>query len=371
MTGPARLQQGLKIFILLIVIVIIPIYLIRAENKLLIEPTKVDTIGRSTVLATLFTDTLQEDFFVESSYVKIVANTQNDKLTVSPSALQSRDINDNISWVNYNTEDTSLLARPSGVNTKSNQLTKVTKYVVQFNDSPGLIAQRFGLKLQTILDNNNLSSKSMIKVGQTLWLPPSDGLIYTWTKTSTIAALAKKYKISTTEILRANNLGAADKLAVNEKIVVPGARPDKPTIIVPAKTTTSKTAVASRSRAGGAGALLWPTTATRLTQYFSLRHPGIDIAGAFGLPIYAAADGIVKISQGGWNGGYGIYIIISHGNGRETLYGHMARRAANVGDEVSRGDLIGYMGSTGRSTGPHVHFEVRIFGRRANPFASL
>lgn len=367
MTGPARLAQGLKIILLLIVVVLVPAYLVRAENKLLVEPTKIDTIGRATVLATLFTDTLQEDFFVESSYIKIAAKSQNDQLTVSPNALQSRDLNDNIDWINYNTENTSLLARPEGPNTKSNQLTKVTKYVVQFNDTPGLIAQRFKLKLQTVLDNNNLSAKSMIKVGQTLWLPPSDGLIYTWGKNSTLSALAKKYKISTAEILRANNLGANDKLAVNEKIVIPGTRPDRP-VVAPTKTAVAS---ASRQRAGGSGALLWPTTTTRLTQYFSLRHPGIDIAGAFGLPIYAADDGVVKLSKNGWNGGYGNYIIISHGNGRETLYGHMSRRVAQVGDEVARGNLIGYMGSSGRSTGPHVHFEVRLFGRRANPFASL
>lgn len=372
MSGQARLLQALKIFILLIVILAVPVYLIASENKLLIEPTKADTIGRSTVLATLFTDTLQEDFFVESSYVKVANTGQADKLAVRPSALQSRDINDNISWVNYNTEDTTLLARPSGANTKSNQLTKVTKYVVQFNDTTGLIAQRFGLKLQTILDNNNLTAKSILKVNQVLWLPPSDGLIYIWAKNSTISALVKKYKISTDEILRANNLGASDKLALNEKIVIPGARPDKP-VVVPTKTTTTKSAVASasRQRAGGSNALLWPTTANHLTQYFSLRHTGIDIAGALGSPIYAADDGVVKTSQGGWNGGYGNYIIISHGNGRETLYGHMTRRVASVGDEVSRGEIIGYLGSTGRSTGPHLHFEVRIFGRRANPFASL
>lgn len=367
MTGPARLAQGLKIILLLMVVVLVPAYLVRAENKLLVEPTKIDTIGRATVLATLFTDTLQEDFFVESSYIKIAAKSQNDQLTVSPNALQSRDLNDNIDWINYNTENTSLLARPEGPNTKSNQLTKVTKYVVQFNDAPGLIAQRFKLKLQTVLDNNNLSAKSMIKVGQTLWLPPSDGLIYTWGKNSTLSALAKKYKISTAEILRANNLATNDKLAVNEKIVIPGARPDRP-VVAPTKTAVAS---ASRQRTGGSGALLWPTTTTRLTQYFSLRHPGIDIAGAFGLPIYAADDGVVKLSKNGWNGGYGNYIIISHGNGRETLYGHMSRRVASVGDEVARGNLIGYMGSSGRSTGPHVHFEVRLFGRRANPFASL
>lgn len=369
MSGQTRLMQIFKIIFLLLIILALPIYLIRAENKLLQEPTKVNTIGRSTILATLFPNTLQEEYFVESSYTKVAKNNDSDKLAVQPSALQARDQNDDIAWVNYNDEDISLLVRPNGLNTKSNQLAKVTKYTVQFGDTPSTIAQRFGLKIQTLLDNNAIS-KNMIRVGQTLWLPPTDGLIVTWTNKTTLAALAKKYKVTSADILRANNLGSKDIIVLNERIVIPGARPEK--AMVPTKIAKTTALVASRARAGGSNALLWPTTVSQhLTQYFSLRHSGIDIAGPLGTPIYAAANGIVTVSRSGWNGGYGNYIIINHGNGKETTYGHMSRRLVAVGEEVTRGQLIAYMGSTGRSTGSHLHFEVRIFKRATNPFSSL
>ncbi len=371
LSGQSHLEQGFKIFVLALVIIGVSFYLIQAENKLLIEPTKADTIGRSTILATLFVDTLQEDYVVESPDAQLGENDPNDKLAVRPSALQAKNADDSISWINQNEEDSTLLARPNILNTKSNQLTKVTKYVVQFGDTPGSIAERFRLKLQTILDNNNLSSKNFIKVGQTLWLPQTDGLIVTWTKNSTLKNFAQKYKISTESILQANNLGPNDKIALAEKIVLPGARPiSAPPIknIARAKTTTSG---ASRARTGGANALKWPTSVNRITTYFSLRHPGIDIAGPMSSPIYAAEDGTIATSRNGWNGGYGNYIIINHGNGKETLYGHLSRRLVQVGEEVERGQVIGYMGSSGRSTGPHVHFEVRIFKRQTNPFSSL
>jgi murein DD-endopeptidase MepM/ murein hydrolase activator NlpD len=96
-------------------------------------------------------------------------------------------------------------------------------------------------------------------------------------------------------------------------------------------------------------------------------HNGVDLGAHTGTPIWAAADGVVIVARsGGWNGGYGSYVVIAHNNGTQTLYGHMSSVAALVGETVSQGDVIGYVGSTGESTGPHLHFEVR---GAANPFA--
>ena len=95
-------------------------------------------------------------------------------------------------------------------------------------------------------------------------------------------------------------------------------------------------------------------------------HAGIDLAGAYGTPIYATADGIVGRSE--WNsGGYGNLVEINHGQGIQTRYGHLSRLSVRAGQRVRRGELIGLMGSTGRSTGSHLHYEVRIDGRAVNP----
>lgn len=121
---------------------------------------------------------------------------------------------------------------------------------------------------------------------------------------------------------------------------------------------------------------LWPTEGGEISSYFGFRidpfggsygdyHPGLDIANTYGAPIYAAAGGTVEMAQ--WNGGYGQYVSIAHENGMETAYGHMSAIAVVSGQTVRRGEVIGYVGSTGASTGPHVHFEVKENGEVVNP----
>ena len=125
---------------------------------------------------------------------------------------------------------------------------------------------------------------------------------------------------------------------------------------------------------GGAapsGRLIWPTSGGAITSGFGPRwgrmHTGIDIPRPYGTPVYAAADGTVVQVVTGWGGGYGNYIVIYHGGGISTLYSHNSRNAVSVGQEVKAGQIIGYVGSTGRSTGPHLHFEVRVNGSPVNP----
>ena len=113
--------------------------------------------------------------------------------------------------------------------------------------------------------------------------------------------------------------------------------------------------------------MTWPTVGHRITQYFSWRHNGVDIGNKVGTPIYAADAGVVEISTGGWNGGYGNTILINHGGGKKTRYGHLSKLFVKAGDAVEKGENIGAMGSTGRSTGPHLHFEILINGGRYNP----
>ncbi len=123
---------------------------------------------------------------------------------------------------------------------------------------------------------------------------------------------------------------------------------------------------------------IWPTVG-RISSRFGYRrdpftgilsfHDGLDIANAYGTPIYATADGIVEFA--GWNGGYGNQVVINHGNGIETVYGHNSRLVAKKGEFVRKGQLISYMGSTGRSTGPHSHYEIRENGKKVNPLKYL
>jgi murein DD-endopeptidase MepM/ murein hydrolase activator NlpD len=98
-------------------------------------------------------------------------------------------------------------------------------------------------------------------------------------------------------------------------------------------------------------------------------HEGQDLAGAYGSPVYATADGVVIYA--GWESGYGRLIRIRHAYGLETRYGHLSQIRVSVGDRVSRGDRIGDMGNSGRSTGTHLHYEVRIDGRAVNPMAFI
>jgi murein DD-endopeptidase MepM/ murein hydrolase activator NlpD len=113
--------------------------------------------------------------------------------------------------------------------------------------------------------------------------------------------------------------------------------------------------------------MIWPTPGRRITQYYSWSHQGLDIGDKIGTPLYAADDGVVIIAQGGWNGGYGNTILLDHGGGKRTRYGHASKLFVKVGDEVKKGETIAAMGSTGRSTGPHLHFEVLVNGTRYNP----
>ncbi len=127
----------------------------------------------------------------------------------------------------------------------------------------------------------------------------------------------------------------------------------------------------------GTGNLVWPSYCTYITSRQGPRthpvtgeyknHGGTDIGASYGSAIYAADSGTVVYSSDGWNGGWGNYVMIDHGNGMQTLYAHMSSRAVSVGQTVSRGQTIGYVGSTGMSTGPHLHFEMYINGSRIDP----
>jgi LysM repeat protein len=254
----------------------------------------------------------------------------------------------------------------------------IQRYAVQHGDTLGSIAQAFGISVNTILWANSLTARSVIKPGQTLNILPMDGVVYVVKKGDTIGRIARTYGIQESEIISGNGLGSGAIISVGKQLIIPGAKQlasassaTRGVATVPrgsVVTGDQRSVVPSYSTAvPGAGGYVWPSDARIVTQYYGLRHNGLDIAGKIGTKIYAAQAGTVSKAQCGWNGGYGCYIVIDHGSGMSTLYGHNSVLHVQVGDVVSQGQNISLMGSTGRSTGPHVHFEVRRNLVRINP----
>ncbi|MBI4122406.1 MAG: peptidoglycan DD-metalloendopeptidase family protein [Parcubacteria group bacterium] len=248
----------------------------------------------------------------------------------------------------------------------------IITYAVQEGDTISQIAEQFNVSTNTILWENKIGPRDFIKPGQELVILPVSGVTHTVARGDTLNAIATRYRAKPEDVLEINKLSDASELAVGAKIVIPdGIPPPPPAPAVPARTGLANLSDIFKPAPATPGRFNWPTTARRITQYFrGWRHTGIDVGNKTGQPIYAADDGVVVTS--GWNnGGYGYYIIIDHGNGIQTLYAHNSKNQVSVGDRVSKGDVIAAIGSTGRSTGPHVHFEVRASGNRVNPLDYL
>jgi len=251
---------------------------------------------------------------------------------------------------------------------------KIVEYIIQNGDTVSSIAEKFGISINTILWENNLTARSSLKLGQKLTILPISGVTYRIKRGDTAGTLAKKYGVNVEDILKYNQMASATDLVINQKIILPGARPTAVTTTT--RTTATRSPIASQptnlqpsseQRAGW----VWPAACRRVSQYYKRSHTGIDIACGMGVPEYAAAAGVVDTVRGGWSGGYGNNIVISHGGGVKTLYGHMSVIYVEPGETVTKGQVIGLMGSTGRSTGPHLHFEVRIGSARVNPLSYI
>lgn len=249
--------------------------------------------------------------------------------------------------------------------------TEVVNYVVQPGDVIGAIAARYGVSINTILWANNLTERSYIRPGDVLKILPVSGLTHVVKKGDTVGKIAALYRTENEVIIDANNLSEDGRdLIVGEELIVPdGVRP-QPVQTATVRRNPSFNAVAAPAPSINAPAgsnYIWPAGVKYISQYFGVKHTGIDIAGPVGTPLYAAAAGTVIKSQCGYNGGYGCHVIVDHGGGVNTLYGHASQLLVAVGEEVTQGQTIALMGSTGRSTGPHVHFEVRINKKFQNP----
>ncbi|KKQ59341.1 MAG: Peptidase M23 family protein [Parcubacteria group bacterium GW2011_GWE2_38_18] len=205
---------------------------------------------------------------------------------------------------------------------------------------------------------------------------PISGVTYKVARGESLKSIAAKYDVSEEEILAYNDIGSNGQLQIGQKLMIPGGKKDsyaenKPKtysglslikdLIKPSSNTPKPTDSAPRV----GNKMNWPTVGYRITQYFSWRHFGIDVANKIGTPLYAADAGVVEVA--GWGNGYGNQILINHGGGKKTRYAHLSKFSVKKGDHVNKGQVVGLMGSTGWSTGSHIHFEVIINGVKYNP----
>lgn len=240
---------------------------------------------------------------------------------------------------------------------------QISVYVVRSGDTLSQIAAMFNVSVNTIMWANDISKGNDIKVGQTLVILPVSGIRYTVKKGDTLAGIAKSLHGDVDEIKNFNAITSDSQLAIGEIIIVPNGEAPAP------KVTASKVRTTSKLRGADgpnyAGYYIRPLEGGVKSQGLH-GYNGVDLADSCGTPIVAAASGKVIISRAdGYNGGYGNYIVVDHPNGTQTLYSHLNKNIVFQGWDVVQGQVIGYVGSTGRSTGCHLHFEVR--GAK-NPF---
>lgn len=259
-------------------------------------------------------------------------------------------------------DDDGNIAGAAVVPTIQQKVTYQT-YKVKAGETIGGITRRFGLKnISTIIAVNGIENVRQVYSGQKLVIPSCDGLKHTVKAGNTLQGISAKYGSAVEDILDANDLDTLE-LTVGQELFIPGAKLDRDALrramgetwAVPLKTLWRLT-----SKCGWRG-----DPFTGVKQY----HPGIDMACPTGTPIYAALGG--KVLQAGFSRIYGNYIIIDHGNGFQTLYGHMSKSIAFTGKQVAQGEKIGLVGSTGYSTGPHLHWTVYKNGKVVDPLTLI
>lgn len=252
----------------------------------------------------------------------------------------------------------------------------ISVYTVQAGDTIKSVAEMFNVSQATIMWANDLTAKSTLKAGTTLTVPPVSGRIVVAKDGDTFASLSKRYGVPAGAIAYANDMSPGDALSAGDTIVVPDDSLDSPAVKPASKPASGKAAARPSTQRPSAGNYFIYPLPLAASHWVEGLHANcgcaVDIAAPIGTPIYAVADGVVtKTTTSGYNAGWGIYAIIEHklpnGARAQTLSAHMSRIVATVGETVHAGDVIGYVGMTGMTTGPHLHIEVTGV---ANPFAN-
>lgn len=334
------------------------------------------------VLAFVGGATLNTQDVVESAYTQLGTPLPGD---VSTRVLETAD--DNIAAVGYE------LGRPRGVVRHADPLTtipervrlQVITYTVQEGDNVFWIAEKFKLSPYTIVWSNMEALQGapwLLQPGLTLAIPPVDGAYHTVMAGETPETIAEKYQVDVSALYNQwNDIKPGQPLAEGTLLVIPGGvgedfdwNPPPPEPSAPAVGVASGSwGYCGDTAVSGYGANGWfilPTGSYEVSGWTfhdprNPRHIGLDYRCYLGDPIYASDAGVVVWA--GWNGGYGNLVRVRHGNGYETYYAHLSAYAVSCGDPVYQGQVIGYCGSTGWSTGPHLHYEIRLNGVPQDP----
>ncbi|WP_040236107.1 peptidoglycan DD-metalloendopeptidase family protein, partial [Borrelia crocidurae] len=238
---------------------------------------------------------------------------------------------------------------------------KVVEHKIKPGETLSHIASRYNITSETLISYNDIKDVRNIKPNVIINVPNMKGILYTVGKNDSLSSIAKKYKIPKVDILDANNLDN-EVLSLGQKLFVPGGKMSKDLL----RNALGETFLFPTRGIITSGYGYRPDPFTKTISF----HNGIDIANVANTPVVATKEGIV-VTAGFSVGGYGKYIVIAHNNGFQTLYAHLGSFAVKVGDRVSRGQMIGRMGSTGYSTGNHLHFTIFKDGKTSNPMKYL
>ena len=357
-------------------VLLITIGISTIANNLFAKLPEPEEFGKNTIMSKITTRETNEFFnndeIIEEEGPAVIAKKtiEEERATIEaplPQAVINVSDPEPIPAMTANEETVLIATAISEEAAKQGPRDKIIEYVIEQGDTLSGIAQKFDISVATMLWSNNLTYYSVIRPGKTLKILPTTGLLHEVKKGESLSAIAKKYKSDVDKILEANKLTSADQVAIGSNLIIPDGV--KPAAKITTHTTPSSIFTAPKTTNTNTK-LLWPTNAHRITQYYWWRHAAIDIGAPSGTPIYASESGTVETS--GWSrGGYGYYIIINHGNGIKTLYAHASKLLVRKGENVSRGQTIMLMGNTGWSTGPHLHFEVRVNGYKQNPLSYI
>ena len=236
-------------------------------------------------------------------------------------------------------------------------------YTVRSGDTISGIAKKFGLtNISTLISVNDIGNVRQLAAGQKLKIPSIDGVIYTVKNGDSLNAIVSKYGVSLETLVDVNEL-SSEVLQKGQQLFIPGVGLDKQTL---------QNAMGDMFKMPISAKFRWSSPyGSRIDPIAGVKsfHTGVDMACPTGTPIYASMSG--KVITAGINRVYGNYVIIDHGNGYQTLYAHMSKIIATKGQWVSQGTRIGLVGSTGYSTGPHLHFTVYKNGKLINPMSVL
>ncbi|MFH1608922.1 MAG: peptidoglycan DD-metalloendopeptidase family protein [Patescibacteria group bacterium] len=235
---------------------------------------------------------------------------------------------------------------------------QISVYVVRKGDSVGQIAEMFGVSINTVLWLNDMKKGDKLVEGATLVILPIDGAKHIVVKGDTLKKIAQKYSADVSNIASYNGIKIDASLSIGQELIVPDAQINEPSVSKSVKTSTTQASLKDTKGYFTYPTVSWAKRIRGIQKY--PKHNGVDLAAPVGTPIYAAASGTVIIARSsGYNGGYGRMLAIQHSNGTQTIYGHLSTLNVKNGQKVSKSQTIGTMGSTGRSTGPHLHFEVK------------